>query len=120
MTDEVDELVGNLKHQGDPIGLIDRRGDAYADFVHCAVSTPSAGLAEIETDTDLGWPFGVPIATRLEDLGPFPERNQVSLGLALHTVRRVFHSAFFMLGDTQDRRRGSRNSLPEVRRDSAR
>ena len=57
LTDEVDELVGNLKHQGDPIGLIDRRGDAYADFVHCAVSTPSAGLAEIETDPESGLAF---------------------------------------------------------------
>ena len=57
LTDEVDELVGNLKHQGDPIGLIDRRGDAYADFVHCAVSTPSAGLAEIVTDPVSGLAF---------------------------------------------------------------
>ena len=60
LTDEVDELVGNLKRQGDPIGLIDRRGDAYADFVHTAVSTPSAGLAEIITDPDSGLAFWGP------------------------------------------------------------
>ena len=57
LTDEADELAESIKHQGDPIGLIDRRGDAYADFCHAIVSTPSAGLAEIETDPDTGLAF---------------------------------------------------------------
>lgn len=57
LTDEADELLQNVKHQGDPIGLIDRRGDTYADFCHAIVSTPSAGIAETETDADSGLVF---------------------------------------------------------------
>jgi phage terminase large subunit GpA-like protein len=60
VTDEVDELAANIKHQGDPIGLIDRRGDAFADFVHACTSTPSAGLAEIITDPESGLAFWGP------------------------------------------------------------
>lgn len=50
LTDEADELMANVKGQGNPIGLVDRRGDTYADFVHAIVSTPSKGQAEVERD----------------------------------------------------------------------
>ena len=57
MTDEADELVANLKGQGDPLSLIDRRGDAFADFVHAIVSTPSEGRPETETNPVSGLEF---------------------------------------------------------------
>ncbi len=57
LIDEVDELAASLKGQGDPVGLVDQRGSAYADFVNACVSTPSAGLAEIVTDPDTGLAF---------------------------------------------------------------
>jgi phage terminase large subunit GpA-like protein len=48
ITDEADELMANVRGQGDPFGLIDARGDTYADFVHAIVSTPSTGPKEVE------------------------------------------------------------------------
>jgi phage terminase large subunit GpA-like protein len=56
-TDEADELMANVKGQGNPITLIDRRGDTYADFVHAIVSTPSEGPNEVETDELTGLQF---------------------------------------------------------------
>ncbi|MCO5730091.1 terminase gpA endonuclease subunit [Rhizobium sp. SSA_523] len=56
-TDEADELMKELKGQGNPIGLIDARGDTYADFVHAITSTPSEGVAEVEVDPDSGLEF---------------------------------------------------------------
>ncbi len=50
LTDEADELMANVKGQGDPIGLIDARGDTHADFVHAMVSTTSRGPKEVEAD----------------------------------------------------------------------
>lgn len=57
VTDEVDELASNLKGQGDPVGMIDARGDTYPDFVHAITSTPSEGAVEVETDDDSGLEF---------------------------------------------------------------
>ena len=57
LTDEADELMANVRGQGDPIGLVDRRGDTYADFVHAIVSTPSEGPAEVAIDPDSGLAF---------------------------------------------------------------
>ncbi len=48
--DEYDEMMGNIKGQGDPLGLAEARGDTYADFVTAVVSTPSQGLVATETD----------------------------------------------------------------------
>ena len=57
LIDEADELLENVKHQGDPVTLVDRRGDSFADFVAVVVSTPSSGLAETETDAESGLTF---------------------------------------------------------------
>jgi phage terminase large subunit GpA-like protein len=57
LTDEADELLANVKNQGDPIGLIDRRGETYADFVHAIVSTPSRGPIEVKRDEESGLEF---------------------------------------------------------------
>lgn len=57
LTDEADELMANVKGQGNPIGLVDRRGDTYADFVHAIVSTPSEGPSDVEVDAESGLSF---------------------------------------------------------------
>ncbi len=50
IVDEYDEMVSNIKGQGDPLGLVEARGETYADFVTAIVSTPSQGLVETEVD----------------------------------------------------------------------
>lgn len=57
LTDEADELLANVKNAGDPIELIDVRGDTYADFCHGIVSTPSSGVAETVFDEVAGLEF---------------------------------------------------------------
>ena len=57
ITDEADELMANVKGQGDPVGLVDARGDTYADFVHAIVSTPSVGVTETQIDAETGLVF---------------------------------------------------------------
>lgn len=57
ITDEADELMANVKGQGDPVGLVDARGDTYADFVHAITSTPSRGMKETEVDPVSGLEF---------------------------------------------------------------
>jgi phage terminase large subunit GpA-like protein len=57
LTDEADEMLANVKGQGDPIRQVDRRGDTYADFVHAIVSTPSEGPSDVEVDSESGLEF---------------------------------------------------------------
>lgn len=57
LTDEADELMANVKGAGNPIELVDSRGDTYADFVHAIVSTPGEGSTEVEIDEDSGLHF---------------------------------------------------------------
>lgn len=46
--DEYDEMLANVKGQGDPLGLVLARGDTYADFVVAVNSTPSVGAVDTE------------------------------------------------------------------------
>lgn len=49
LVDEYDEMVSNVNTQGGPLGLVERRGDTYADFVCVVTSTPKKGqVAAIE------------------------------------------------------------------------
>jgi phage terminase large subunit GpA-like protein len=50
LVDEYDEMLANVKGQGDPLGLVEARGETYADFVTAVTSTPSRGLIETELD----------------------------------------------------------------------
>lgn len=50
IADEYDEMTANIKGQGDPLGLLEARGETYADFVAAVVSTPSRGTVETEVD----------------------------------------------------------------------
>lgn len=61
--DEYDEMTANIKGQGDPLGLLEARGETYADFVTAVVSTPSQGTVETEIDPVSGleiWAVGDP------------------------------------------------------------
>lgn len=52
LVDEYDEMVSNVNQQGGPLGLVERRGDTYADFVAVVTSTPKKGrVAAIKDET---------------------------------------------------------------------
>lgn len=55
--DEYDEMVANIKGQGDPLGLVEARGETYSDFVTAVTSTPSRGVVETEIDPESGLEF---------------------------------------------------------------
>ena len=49
LIDEYDEMVTNVNQQGGPLGLVERRGDTYADFVCVVTSTSKRGqVAAVE------------------------------------------------------------------------
>jgi phage terminase large subunit GpA-like protein len=52
--DEYDEMLANVKKQGDPLGLVTARGDTFADFITGVTSTPSVGMVETEQDKASG------------------------------------------------------------------
>ncbi|MFZ8887729.1 MAG: terminase gpA endonuclease subunit, partial [Steroidobacteraceae bacterium] len=57
LIDEYDEMMANVKGQGDVLGLVEARGETYADFVTAITSTPARGLVEIEPDDASGLEF---------------------------------------------------------------
>jgi len=57
LIDEYDEMMANVKGQGDVLGLVEARGETYADFVTAITSTPARGLVEIEPDDTSGLEF---------------------------------------------------------------
>jgi phage terminase large subunit GpA-like protein len=57
LVDEFDEMMANVKGQGDVLGLVEARGETYADFVAAITSTPSRGLVETELDPASGLEF---------------------------------------------------------------
>lgn len=57
LVDEYDEMLKNVKGQGDPLGLVEARGFTYADFCVGITSTPSLGMVEIERDRVSGLEF---------------------------------------------------------------
>lgn len=67
LVDEYDEMLANIKGQGDPLGLIEARGITYADFQTGITSTPSQGMVEVETDPETGIEFWAVVPP--EDVG---------------------------------------------------
>lgn len=55
--DEYDEMTANIRGQGDPLGLVEARGETYADFITLVTSTPSQGVVETEIDEVSGLEF---------------------------------------------------------------
>lgn len=52
LVDEYDEMVRSVKNQGDPLNLVEHRGDTYADFVVAVTSTPSVGAVDVVRDPE--------------------------------------------------------------------
>ena len=57
LVDEYDEMTANIQGQGDPLGVVEARGETYADFVTMVTSTPSKGIVETEIDEVNGLEF---------------------------------------------------------------
>lgn len=57
LTDEVEELVKNIKRGENPLRHVEERGKTYADFVHAMTSTPGRGLIDTEKDEKSGLEF---------------------------------------------------------------
>lgn len=63
LMDEYDEMKDNINNQGGPLGLVERRGDTYADFVCVVTSTPKKGRIVCSEDKTSGlyfWDVAVP------------------------------------------------------------
>jgi phage terminase large subunit GpA-like protein len=54
IVDEYDEMLANVKGQGDVGGLVEARGDTYADFCTGYISTPGKGSVDVELDDATG------------------------------------------------------------------
>lgn len=57
LVDEYDEMLADVRGQGDPLGLVEARGETHADFSTVVASTPSRGLVETEVDPVTGLEF---------------------------------------------------------------
>ena len=67
LVDEYDEMRSNVNEQGGPLGLVERRGDTYADFVCVVTSTPKKGRIQASVDEISGLTFwDVALAEDLE------------------------------------------------------
>lgn len=66
LVDEYDEMMANVRGQGDVLGLVEARGETYADFVTGVTSTCSRGLVVAEDDEASGLRFWA--TTSVEDL----------------------------------------------------
>jgi phage terminase large subunit GpA-like protein len=66
LIDEYDEMRDNVNNQGGPLGLVERRGDTYADFVCVVTSTPKRGRVGAMPDVQSGLMLWEPAA--IEDL----------------------------------------------------
>lgn len=52
LIDEYDSMLRNVQKQGDPLGLVEARGETYADFVTGVTSTPSTGAVDTMVDPE--------------------------------------------------------------------
>lgn len=57
LVDEYDEMMGSVRGQGDVLGLVEARGETYADFTTGITSTPSQGLVNTVIDEETGLEF---------------------------------------------------------------
>ena len=66
LVDEYDELLRDVKRQGDPLGLVEARGYTFAEFMIGVTSTPSVGSVDAKRDEKSGLEFWKPAP--VEDL----------------------------------------------------
>jgi phage terminase large subunit GpA-like protein len=57
IVDERDGMARNIKGEGDPVRLLEVRGDTHADFRLGVTSTPTEGVVEVEEDEASGLAF---------------------------------------------------------------
>jgi phage terminase large subunit GpA-like protein len=57
LVDELDQLLVDVGRQGDPLSLVEARGDTYSDFMVGVASTPSSGVGDVEKDEASGLEF---------------------------------------------------------------
>jgi phage terminase large subunit GpA-like protein len=70
LVDEYDEMLANIRGQGDPLGLVERRGDTYPDLVAVVTSTCKRGMVQSVHDDESGVDFWAPAPT--EDIHESP------------------------------------------------
>lgn len=88
LVDELDALLVDVNHQGDPLSLVMARGDTYADFMVGVASTPSTGVGDVEADEVTGLEFWK--AAPPEDLQS-PIWRLFQTGTKHHWVWRCLH-----------------------------
>ena len=96
LVDEYDEMIANVNGQGDPLGLVERRGDTYADFVCVVTSTCRRGMVGNENDEKSGLHVlgrAQSRRHRVADLAAMAARHAASLGVAVSALRRLFRPA---------------------------
>jgi phage terminase large subunit GpA-like protein len=60
LIDEIESMLRDVGHQGDPLGLVEARGHTYADFTAGVTSTPSVGGVDTKRDEESGLEFWQP------------------------------------------------------------
>jgi phage terminase large subunit GpA-like protein len=88
IVDEYEEMIANIKGQGDPLGLLEARGDTHADFVTFLVSTASLGFVETEIDPVSGIEM---FKVGTEEEIPSPTWRQFQLGTRHHFAWQCPH-----------------------------
>ena len=97
LVDEYDEMHDNVNQQGGPLGLVERRGDTYADFV-CVVTVDAEAWAgrQIKDETSglHFWDSGRGRGYRMADLATVAAGHAASLVLAVPALRGILRAAF--------------------------
>jgi phage terminase large subunit GpA-like protein len=94
LVDELDQLLADVRGQGDPLSLIIARGDTFSDFVCGIASTPSIGVGDVENDPVSGldfWKMAPP-----EDLQS-PIWRLFQTGTRHHWAWRCIHCTEFFI-----------------------
>ena len=108
LVDEYDEMLRNVKGQGDPLGLVEARGFSFADFVVGVASTPSLGVGDVEKDPDFRprvLEAGAARGSAKSDLAAVAGGHAAPSGVALSALSRIFHPALCASEVAASRRR---------------
>src|SRR5262245_49711468 len=57
LIDEYDGMLDNIRAEGNPVALVERRGDTYPNFVCLITSTPKMGIVRTQVDERSGLEF---------------------------------------------------------------
>ncbi len=96
LVDELDQLLANVKgHQGDPLALVEARGDTFPAFMAAVASTPSVGASEVELDPVSGlefWKVAPPEDLQSPIWRLWQTRHPPPLGMVLRALLSNFSS----------------------------